>query len=135
VPLVWAAHVSPPSLVRRMVPSSPTAQPFITSSNSTPLRNLLVPLIWAGHVSPPSLVRRIVPPEPTTQPSLVPTNSTAWIFSDPERFFSVHVSPPFLVRNTSPLKPKLPTAQPLFASTNSTPDRESIVPLVCAAHV
>lgn len=44
VPLAWLTQVAPPSVVRRIVPLGPTAQPLLASAKNTPCRSVLVPL-------------------------------------------------------------------------------------------
>jgi len=56
VPLVWLVHIVPPSVVRRMVPASPTAVPVRALVNETALRKPVVPLDWLVHVAPASVV-------------------------------------------------------------------------------
>src|SRR5260370_5985798 len=65
VPRAWGVQVTPPSIVRRIVPDSPTAVPVLASTKETPCRLFVVPLDWDVHVAPPSVVRRMVPKSPT----------------------------------------------------------------------
>ena len=64
VPLLWLTQVAPPSVVRRIVPLSPTAVPVFAPVNDTPESPKPVPLVWPTQVVPPSIVRRIVPNDP-----------------------------------------------------------------------
>src|SRR5262249_24017757 len=67
---------SPPVVVRRMVPSTPTASPCSASENETANRSTLVPLGCEVQVSPPSVVRTIVPELPTAVPTSESTKET-----------------------------------------------------------
>src|SRR5581483_7340176 len=62
VPLVWAAHVLPPSPEDRIVPAAPTAMQL--AEHETPFSAFVVPVVPAAHVVP-SLVVRATPPAPT----------------------------------------------------------------------
>src|SRR5260370_10998903 len=60
----------------RIVPESPTAPPWLASTNDTPNRSWVVPEVRVVQVVPPSPVARIVPMPPTAQPWLASTNDT-----------------------------------------------------------
>jgi len=51
----------PPSVVRKMIPASPTMVPVFASVNDTSWRGSEVPLVCSTHVAPPSVVRKIIP--------------------------------------------------------------------------
>src|SRR5882724_5939512 len=60
---------SPPFVVRRIMPLSPTAMPVKPSvTTETSLRFVDVPLVCSFHVTPESFVRRILPDQPTANP-------------------------------------------------------------------
>src|SRR5919202_548590 len=54
-------QVRPPSVLRRIVPPTPTATQVLGRGQPTPTRVLGVPLGWMYQVLPPSVLRRIVP--------------------------------------------------------------------------
>jgi hypothetical protein len=63
---------SPPFVVRRIVPLSPTAMPVKASlAKETSLRFADVPLVCSLQVTPESFVRRILPPPPTANPMAI----------------------------------------------------------------
>jgi hypothetical protein len=68
VGLDWAFQWAPPSVVTRIVPVFPTAQPCDAPAKQTPVRSFVVPLDWMNQFDPEVLVLRIVPEVPTAQP-------------------------------------------------------------------
>ena len=60
---------SPPFVVRRIVPESPTAMPVEPSlTNETSFKLADVPLVSSVHVIPMSVLCKIRPPQPTANP-------------------------------------------------------------------
>ena len=55
MPLDCGTQVVPPSVVRRIVPTNPTAVPVFASLKNTSKRSRLVPLDWLCQVVPPSV--------------------------------------------------------------------------------
>ena len=76
MPELCAFQLAPPLLVARMVPSVPTAQPWLALAKATPKRITFVPELCAFQVAPPLLVARMVPSVPTAQPSLALAKAT-----------------------------------------------------------
>src|SRR3989454_12427015 len=77
VPLSRTFHVRPLSLVDKMVPKAPTAQPSFSLRNRTAYRWTLLPVGWSCHEAPPSSVERMVPSAPAIQPRLSSRNVTS----------------------------------------------------------
>src|SRR6266508_3730145 len=67
-PLVTLCHASPPSVVRRIRPRSPTATPWLSLKKQTSYNAFVVPDVSGDHVAPASVLFRIVPVSPTTNP-------------------------------------------------------------------
>src|SRR4029453_6486627 len=67
-PLVMLCQAAPPSVVRRIVPLSPTATPSFGSRKEMPCNVVLVPDVSGVQVAPASVLFRIVPVSPTTKP-------------------------------------------------------------------
>ena len=65
---VCGAQLAPPSVVARIVPFDPTAQPRCASTNATDKSLSVVLEVWGAQLVPPSAVARIVPLHPTAQP-------------------------------------------------------------------
>ena len=66
---VGVGNGSPPVVVRRITPPSPTAMPLNASlANETSWRLAELPLVCSVQVVPVSVVCRILPPEPTANP-------------------------------------------------------------------
>src|SRR4029079_7632238 len=82
-------HVSPPSVVRSKVPSSPAAQPFCASVNASELRRTLVPLGIDIQLTPALVVRRMVPSAPATNHTLSAGSDTARMSGEPFTIVSV----------------------------------------------
>src|SRR5450755_3093249 len=110
----------------RIPPLSPTAQPWLASTNDTPKRVLLVLEVWALQLAPRSAVTRIVPLAPTAQPWLASTNDTPKRKEPVPEVWALQLAPPSAVTR---ILPPSPTAQPWLASTNDTP-LKPIVPEV-----
>src|SRR5689334_15120206 len=95
----WAAsavifcQLAPPSVVRRIVPAHPTAQPCCPSRKNRPSMACEVFVFCAFHVRPPSVVAINVPFIPEAQP-LSPTNVTSISFSFVPESRGVHFCPP-----------------------------------------
>src|SRR5436190_20869935 len=73
VPLVRGDQLSPPLVVLRITPPSPTAVPVLPSVNETLKRHTVPGFAWVVHVLPPSVVLTIVlsPPIPQAPPTAV----------------------------------------------------------------
>src|SRR5262245_25572448 len=112
---------SPPVVVRRMVPRSPTTDPVLASANETAKRAWLVGANWGVQFAPPSVVRRMVPEVPTATPTLALANETPHRASVVPLDWNVHVVPPLVVRR---MVPKSPTTVPVLGSTKETPNSE-----------
>src|SRR5450830_1486370 len=67
----------PPLVVARMVPSVPTAQPWVASLKATALRYALLPELCGLQVAPPPVVARMTPALPTAQPWVASLKATA----------------------------------------------------------
>src|SRR5262249_4394410 len=115
--LCCCLQFKPPSLVERMVPSTPTAHPRLSSLNQTEERCFLVPLFSSRHDSPRSIELRIVPRAPTAQASFPFIVSPYSGVTTNERT-GIHFCPPSSVRR---IVPSLPTARPRRSSLNLTP--------------
>src|SRR5450756_1708599 len=70
-------RVAPPLVVARMVPSVPTAQPWVASLKATALRYALLPELCGLQVAPPPVVARMTPALPTAQPWVASLKATA----------------------------------------------------------
>src|SRR5262249_3224637 len=112
---------SPPVVVRRIVPSSPTTDPVLASAKETAKRAWLVGANWGVQLAPPSVVRRMVPELPTATPMSTLANETPHRGSVVPLDWSVHVIPPLVVCKTVP---KSPTTVPVLGSTKETPNSE-----------
>ena len=74
VPLGCDCQVAPPSVVRRIVPPSPTAQALRRPMAATPKRSAVDGVRRAVQVRPASVVWRTVPCVPTAQPDRASEN-------------------------------------------------------------
>jgi hypothetical protein len=72
VPMDWAVHVAPLSVVSRIVPDSPTAVRLLASTQETPRSWLVVPLVWSIQVAPLSGAFTIVLERPCPQILVLP---------------------------------------------------------------
>ena len=71
---------SPPFVVQRIVPLSPTAIPRKPSlAKETSLRLTNVPLVWSLQVIPPSVLCEMRPPQPAEKPLVDCGKSIPWI--------------------------------------------------------
>ena len=82
----------PPSIVFKIIPPAPTAQPLNLSIKSTLYRSFVVLLVCFHQVRPPSVVATIVPPRPTDQ------RSDALIASMPRKLLVVDCPNPAIVK-------------------------------------
>src|ERR1051326_7827945 len=69
-PVTGVQGVAPPSVVLRIVPPCPTAQPVLASTKLTPRRKLVSSFIWGFQVAPPSDVETMAAWSPTAHPAL-----------------------------------------------------------------
>src|SRR6185503_9163556 len=116
---VCGVQFSPPSVVLRIKPPSPTAVPVLASVGETLKRQIVPGFAWFIQVPPPSVVLRMVlsPPIPHDPPTAVPVFAS--IKETPNNIFAVPLDcgtqlfPPSVVLRIVPLSP---VAAPLFAS-------------------
>ena len=101
-------------VVRRIVPTDPTAVPVFASVNETPFRSHVIPLTCAVHVAPASVLRKIVPDAPTAVPAFGPAKDTPRRSRVVPLDICVHLCPPSVVRT---IVPSSPTATIVLAST------------------
>jgi len=114
-----ARVTTPPVVVRRMVPCSPTAVPVFASVKKTLFRFFVIGIDWCTQCVPPSVVRLIVLVLPTVVPvfALVKETPMSSSISVPLGCL-FQFAPPFVVRIKTP---NPPTAVPVFASVKQTP--------------
>ena len=124
-PRASAAQVVP-SLVCRMVPPAPTAQPSVASAKATAERSGVAGgAVSASQVTPPSVVCRMVPAAPTAQPSVASTKATAVRSCVVPDTSAIQAAPPSPVCR---MAPAAPTAQPSPVPLNATAARSALVP-------
>src|SRR3954471_1979778 len=109
-----------PSVVRRIVPLSPTAHPVVASEKSTDFRLLVVGELCEVHVTPASVLTKMPPLSETAYAFVCDTQSMSRMLRLGRAFTSPdlpHVAPPSLeVRN----EPFMPAASALVVLTAST---------------
>src|SRR4051812_31048591 len=124
-------QLAPPSVVLRMVPAQPTAQPLLASRKKMPSRACVVLVFWTAQVRPPSAVAIMAPFMPVAQP-WSPMKATSISFSLVPELRATHFAPPSSVARTVPPSPM---AIPRFASRNAIARSGTVAPVFRESHL